>query len=212
MVQKKVKVSVYSDYICPFCYIGFDRIVKLKEQFDLDVEWQPFEIHPETPKEGITLEKLLIPGEYLDMVKSNVIRLAAEAGIKLKFSTKLPNSRLALYVSEFAKKKGKFDEFHQLVFNSYWKEGKDIGDLSLLLDLAESIGLNKDEILSYIESDEPSKKLREVSLKLSKYRINGVPTFFIGDKIVVGAQPYNVFEKVIKKVLEEDKMANESEA
>ncbi len=209
MVQKKVKITVYSDYICPFCYIGFDRIEKLKQQFNLDVEWQPFEIHPETPREGIMLDKLLFPREYLEMVRINVKRLADDAGIKFTFSDKLPNSRLALYISEFARKKGRFDEFHQLVFDTYWKERKDIGDLSLLLDLAESIELNKNEIFRYIESDEPGRKLREINLELSKYGINGVPTFFIGDKIVVGAQPYEVFVKVIRNVLEEDVTTSE---
>jgi predicted DsbA family dithiol-disulfide isomerase len=88
-----------------------------------------------------------------------------------------------------------------LVLDAFWKEGKDIGDLSLLLDLAGSIGLNKEKILEYLESDEPINKLREALTKLSGYGISGVPTFFIGDRIVVGAQPYEVFERVIKEAI-----------
>ena len=90
------------------------------------------------------------------------------------------------------------------MFDAYWKEGKDIGNLSLLLDLAESIGLNKNEILSYIETDEPSKNLKDSLLELRKYGINGVPTFIIGDRMIVGAQSYEVFTNVIQKVLEEN--------
>ena len=209
MRQKKVKVIIYSDYICPFCYIGFHRIGKLKEQFDLCVEWQPFEIHPKIPKDGVLLDKLLFPMEYLEMVMTNVKRLADEDGITLKFSDKLPNSRLALYISEFMRKKGKFDEFHELVFDKYWKEGEDIGDLSLLLELSESIGLNKNEILNFIKSDEPINMLRKTQLELRRYGINGVPTFIIGDRIIVGVQPYAVFKKVIKKVLKEDAKTSE---
>jgi predicted DsbA family dithiol-disulfide isomerase len=209
MTQKKVKVIIYSDYICPFCYIGFHRIGKLKEQFDLDVEWRPFEIHPEIPKDGVLLDKLLFPKEYLEMVMTNVKRLADEDGITLKFSDKLPNSRLALYISEFMRKKGKFDEFHELVFDKYWKEGEDIGDLSLLLELSESIGLNRNEILNFIKSDEPLNMQRKTQLELSKYGINGVPTFIISDRIIVGVQPYEVFKKVIKKVLKEDAKTSE---
>ncbi len=203
MEQKKLKIIVYSDYICPFCYIGFHRIEKLKEQFDLDVEWRPFELHPEIPKEGVLKDKLPFPKEYLDMVMNNVKQLADEAGITFKFSGKLPNSRLALYISEFVRDKGKFEEFHKLVMDTYWKEGEDIGDLSLLLDLAESIGLNKKEILDYIKSDKPLNKLRKSSLELHSYGITGVPTFIIGEKVVVGAQPYEVFQKVVKKALEQ---------
>lgn len=204
MKQKMLKVIVYSDYICPFCYIGFHRIEKLKEQYDLDVEWRPFELHPEIPKDGIVTEKLPFPRGYLEMVMANVKRLADQDGIIFKLSERLPNSQLALFISEFAKKKGKFDEFHKLVFDNYWKEGKDIGNLSLLLDLAESIGLNKPEILNYIKSDEPVNKLKEASFELGRCGINGVPTFFIGNGVVIGAQPYEVFQNAIEKVLEDD--------
>ena len=201
MSQKKLKVTVFSDYICPFCYIGFYRVEQLRKNYDLEVEWRPFEIHPETPKEGTELNNLPFPKEYLDMMKANIKKLADDVEISLKLSDKLPNSRLALYLSEFARKNGKFDDFHKLVFDSYWKDGKDIGDQALLLDLAEAVGLNKNEILEYITSEEPKSELTKSLKELRRYGINGVPTFIIGDKIVVGAQPYDVFKKVIENTL-----------
>ena len=204
MSQKKVKIVVFSDYICPFCYIGFYRIEQLKEKFDLDVEWRPFEIHPETPKEGTELNNLPFPKEYLEMMKANVKRLADDVGVTFKLTDKLPNSQMALYISEFARKKGKFDEFHKLVFDAYWKDGKDIGDQTMLLSLAELIGFNRKEILEYIDSEEPFKELKKSLKELRNYGINGVPTFIIGNRIVVGAQPYEVFENIIRKALEED--------
>lgn len=204
MTEKKLKVVVYSDYICPFCYIGFHRIEKLKDKYELEVEWKPFELHPEIPKGGIVTEKLSFPTDYLKMVMANVQRLADEDGITFRLSKKLPNSQMALFISEFAKRKGKFDEFHKLVFDNYWRDGKDIGDLPLLLDLAESIGLNKNEIMDYIESDDPSNRLKEAGFELRRCGIHGVPTFFIGDEVVVGAQPYTVFEEAIERALQED--------
>jgi len=204
MSLKKVKIVVFSDYICPFCYIGFYRVEQLKEKFDLDVEWRPFEIHPETPKEGTELNNLPFPKEYLEMMKANVKRLADDVGVTFKLTDKLPNSRMALYISEFARKKGKFDEFHKLVFDAYWKDGKDIGNQTLLLSLAELIGFNRKEILEYLDSEEPFEELKKSLKELRNYGINGVPTFIIGDRIVVGAQPYEVFESVISKALEKD--------
>ena len=153
MSQKKVKIVVFSDYICPFCYIGYYRVEQLKEKFDLEVEWRPFEIHPETPKEGTELSSLPFPKEYLEMMKANIKKLADDVGVTFKLSDKLPNSRMALFLSEFARKKGKFNEFHKLVFDSYWKDGKDIGDQELLLGLAESLCFNRKEILEYIDSE-----------------------------------------------------------
>jgi len=204
MSEKKLKVTVFSDYICPFCYIGFYRVEQLKENYDLEIEWRPFEIHPETPKEGAELDSINFPKEYIDMMIANIKRLADDIGISLKFTEKLPNSRLALYLSEFARKNGKFEAFHKLVFDSYWKEGKDIGDQIFLLALADIVGLNREEILDYINSEEPKSELMKSFKDLRQYGINGVPTFIIGDKIVVGAQPYDVFKKVIENALQNE--------
>jgi len=205
MTQKKLKIVAYSDYVCPFCYIGYYRIEQLKKEYDIEIEWKPFEIHPEIPKEGLSKDQLPFPPEYLEMLMANVKRLAKEDGLTLSPAEKIVNSRLALYISEFARKKGKYDEFHELVLDKYWKEGKDVGDQSLLLELAESIGLNRDEILNYLETDEPQKKVKEALAELSKLMINGVPTFIFNDKrMVIGAQPYETFVNVINKVLEEE--------
>lgn len=203
MNNEKIKVIVYSDYICPFCYIGYHRMEQLKQEYELEVEWKPFEIHPETPKKGSKVEELPFPPGYIEMAFTNVKRLAEEDGLKLKFSDKLPNSQLALYISEFARKKGKFEKFHKLVLEAYWLEGKDIGDKEVVLNLAESIGLNKVEIQNYLDTDEPSKRVNESLLELRKYRINGVPSFIIEGEIIIGVQPYKVFKTVIDKILKE---------
>ena len=211
MSQKKLEVVVYSDYVCPFCYIGYHRIEKLKEQYDLNIEWKPFELHPETPKEGFPIEKLPFPREAFEIFLANVKKLADEDGLTIRSGGIMSNSRLALYISEYARKKGLFNQFHEIIMKKYWIEGKDIGNLSLLLELAESIGLNRDEILKFIETDEPAKILKVAMAELQNYMINGVPTFIIGDsKIVIGAQPYEYFERVINQVLEEKAMASES--
>jgi len=203
MSQSKLKVIAYSDYICPFCYIGYHRMEQLKKEFNLDVEWRPFEIHPETPKDGTLTDELPFPPGYLEMAFANVKRLADEDDLNLKFSEKLPNSRLAHYISEFARNKGKFDEFHKKILETYWFEGKDIGDKSLLLDIAESIGLNKKEINKYLNTDEPFKTVQKSLKEVKKYGLNGVPSFIIEDQVISGAQSNNVFRKVINNILNE---------
>ncbi|MFW9772024.1 MAG: DsbA family protein [Promethearchaeota archaeon] len=203
MSHTKLKVIAYSDYICPFCYIGYHRIQQLKKDYNLDVEWKPFEIHPETPKGGALTEDLPFPKGYLEMAFTNVKRLADEDGLELKFSEKLPNSRLALYISEFARKEGRFEEFHKLVLDAYWLEGKDIGDKNLLLDLAKSVGLNKKEIENYLDTDEPFKAVQQSLKEIRKYGINGVPAFIVEDRLIFGAQPYKVFKEVFNNILDE---------
>jgi len=208
MSQTKLKVIAYSDYICPFCYIGYHRIEQLKKEYNLDVKWKPFEIHPETPKGGALIEDLPFPKGYLEMAFANVKRLADEDGLKLKFSDKLPNSRLALYISEFARKKGKFGEFHKLVLDSYWLEGKDIGDKSLLLNLADSVGLDKEEIENYLDTDKPLEIVQQSLKEIRRYGINGVPAFIIENRLIYGAQPYEVFKKVINEIIEQKSLDN----
>ncbi|MFW9784319.1 MAG: DsbA family protein [Candidatus Heimdallarchaeota archaeon] len=203
MSHTKLKVIAYSDYICPFCYIGYHRIQQLKKDYNLDVEWKPFEIHPETPKGGALTEDLPFPKGYLEMAFTNVKRLADEDGLELKFSEKLPNSRLALYISEFARKEGRFEEFYKLVLDAYWLEGKDIGDKNLLLDLAKSVGLNKKEIENYLDTDEPFKAVQQSLKEIRKYGINGVPAFIVEDRLIFGAQPYKVFKEVFNNILDE---------
>jgi len=80
MSETKLKVIAYADHICPSCYIGYHRIEQLKKEYNLDVEWRTFEIHPETPRERALTEDLPFPKDYLEAAFANVKRLADEDG------------------------------------------------------------------------------------------------------------------------------------
>jgi predicted DsbA family dithiol-disulfide isomerase len=203
--KPKPKVTVYSDYICPFCYIGKNRVERLEEEFDVDVEWKGFEIHPETPEEGRTIEEMGFNKEYIEMARTNVNRLANQDGLEIKLPPRVSNSRLALEISEYAKQKGKFKEFYDAVFNAYWKEGRDIGSKEYLFQIAEESGLKTKELKTYLEEGRGHKKLNEHLSEVRSLGITGVPTFIVGDKMIVGAQPYEVLKKA---ALEEKTKAN----
>jgi predicted DsbA family dithiol-disulfide isomerase len=198
MSDEKVKVVVYSDYICPFCHIGFHRMQRLQQQFDLEVEWKAYELRPQTAAEGEDLAQVF-DKEYFDAVVENVYRLAAEDGISFEFPTRLPNSRLAHLIAEFAKEKGKFDEFHEAAFEQYWHEGADIGNMEVLFDITTSLGLDREEVLEYLERDEPRDRLRQNIRELHALGVGGVPTFVIGSHIINGVQHVEVFGQAIRE-------------
>ena len=193
----KVKVIAYSDNICPFCFIGAKRFEKLKQEVDFDIEWRGFEIHPEVPKEGIPLN-MIFHSLYLNKGIEYMENLGKDVGIKIR-CTMLRNSHLSLKANEFAKNNGKFKEFHLAIFKAYFEENKNIGKINVILDIAESVGLNKQKLEEYLQSDEAEKILKENSNFAFKHGITGVPTFIIGDKIIVGAQPYDFLKKAILK-------------
>jgi predicted DsbA family dithiol-disulfide isomerase len=197
VINFKSKVVVYSDYICPFCLIGKQRVERLEKELDVATEWRGFEIHPETPEEGSTFEDMGIDEGYIETVKASVEKLAEDAGIKIKFPTIISNSRLALEISEFAKEKGGFKEFHTAVFKAYWQEGVDIGDREFLFGVAKKAGLNIQELKKYLDSGRGRAKLIQYLAEVREHGITGVPTFIIGGKMLVGAHPYEMLKKMV---------------
>lgn len=192
-----LKVIVYSDYICPFCFIGKERVDRLEEKFEIDVEWKGFEIHPETPAGGSDLASLGFDEATVTAMRSRVLEMSDEAGLKVNLPSRISNSRLALQIAEFTKEKGKFKEYHEAVFRAYWQEGKDIGHREQLFSLACQADLDLEELESYLESGKATDKLSQHLQEVRDYGISGVPTFVIGNKMVVGAHPYEVLEKVL---------------
>lgn len=195
----KKKVIVYSDYICPFCYIGKTRMDRLQRELDVDVEYRGLEIHPETPPEGQTLEDMGINQHYIDMVRENVFRMAKELDLMLKPPPKVSNSKLALLLCEYVKENEKFSEYHNEVFKAYWQDGKDIGNLNVLLDIIEKLGLDPKDARDFLENEKASEKMAEFSLEARAFGIDGVPTFIIGRIIIEGAQPYEVIKEAVEQ-------------
>ncbi|MFQ5815072.1 MAG: DsbA family protein [Candidatus Hydrothermarchaeaceae archaeon] len=190
------KITVYSDYICPFCFIGKDRVDKLEKEFDIEVEWKGFEIHPETPPGGRELPEYL--RGFATNVESSVQRLAREANVELRSPSVIANSKAAIEIAEFAKMKGRFREYNSAVFKAYWQEGKNIGDPEVLFDIVGRIGLDVEEIRGYLESGEARRQIAGYLEEVRRLGITGVPTFIVGDKMIVGAQPYEVLKEAVK--------------
>jgi predicted DsbA family dithiol-disulfide isomerase len=197
--MNKIKVIAYSDNICPFCTVGAKRLKKLQQELDFDVEWKAFEIHPETPKEGIKTANYF-PNYDMKRMKNHIENFGKDVGIKLNGDI-LANSKLSLAANEFAKEKGKFNEFHEAIFKANFEDGKNIGDIDVLLAIAQGIGLNKEELSQYLGDQKNLDAIDESSAQALKLGITGVPSFIINNKMVVGAQSAEVLKEFIENCL-----------
>jgi len=197
--MNKIKVIAYSDNICPFCTVGAKRLKKLQQELDFDVEWKAFEIHPETPKEGIKTANYF-PNYDMKKMKNHIENFGKDVGIKLNGDI-LANSKLSLAANEFAKEKGKFNEFHEAIFKANFEDGENIGDIDVLLAIAQGIGLNKEELSQYLGDQKNLNAIDESSAQAKKLGITGVPSFIINNKMVVGAQSAEVLKEFIENCL-----------
>jgi len=192
-ISMKVKITVFSDYICPFCFIGKHRIERLKTEFNIDVQWKSFELYPEgSPPPDPS---------YLERVWVKVKQLAEDAGINIRRPSTLPRSRLALEGAEYAKGEGKFQQYHDEVFEAYFQLDKDIGSIKVLLWVAEKISLDVTDFEYCLVHRTMKDNIEEQRREAAELGINAIPTFIIGDEKIVGAQPYERLRSALEELV-----------
>jgi predicted DsbA family dithiol-disulfide isomerase len=190
MVSKpELRVSVFSDYVCPFCYLGSRRLMSLDEDFDLYVNWCGLEIHPEVPQHGMPLEELGYTAEAWRALLASMERLAAEDGLDLRLPPRVASSRKALLLSEAAKEAGRsaFYRLHHALFRACFEHGRDIGDPGVLRELAGEAGLSAVQVDCAWSEARFGQRLamnRRFALELG---IAATPTYVFGRRLVRGA-------------------------
>jgi predicted DsbA family dithiol-disulfide isomerase len=160
----------------------------------------PFELHPEIPAEGRPRDEVL-PAAYRGRVEDGVNRMAAEVGLRLVRHERLINSRPALQAAEFAREHGRFEAMHHELLKAYWEEGRDVSDLSVLRDVAARAGVDVAGMEAAVKEDRFGDYLDARRAEAEDLGINGIPAHVIADRyLVMGAQPYDLFERVMAKV------------
>ena len=175
------------------------RIDELKKQFRVEVRWRAFPLHPETPEQGISLEKLFA-GRNMDIpgVLAGLKRVADDLGLPWGDRKETYNSRLAQELGKWAEVKGRGDEYHMAAFRAYFVEGRNIAKREVLADLTKAVGLPEEEAGEVLKSRRFKKAVDE-DWRLSRaWGISAVPTFLIDRQRVVGAQPYEVLEQFLR--------------
>ena len=162
------------------------------------MRWRAFPLHPDTPEEGLTLEQLFANRPVdINEIRRRLKDKAAELGLPLGERKKTYNSRLAQELGIWAESKNRGDAFHMAAFKAYFVEGKNIAKIPVLLDLAASAGLPREEAEPVL-STRTFKDPVDEDWAISKARgITAVPTFVINQDKLVGAQPYETLEKFV---------------
>jgi predicted DsbA family dithiol-disulfide isomerase len=131
-------------------------------------------------------------------MRQRLKRAAEEAGLPMGERKYTYNSRLAQELAKWAELKGQGDQFHAAVFRAYYEEGKNIGKVDVLIDLARAVGLRENEAKSVLESRTYREAVDSDWAKCRTLNVTAVPTFVVNDQRVVGAQPYAVLEEFVK--------------
>ncbi len=206
-----MKVEIYSDVACPWCYIGERRFARALSAFpgaaDVEIVFRPYQLDPTAPDDPVPMAQYLTKrfGRPMDGMFGRVTEAAAADGITMDLdgaiavNTRTAHrlSRLALHEYGAAVQRRLMDR----LFDAYFTNGADVSDHALLTELAESAGMNRERVQQYLASDEGTAEL-EAEFEAARARgINAVPTFVFEEQFAVeGAQPASTFLQVLEEV------------
>jgi predicted DsbA family dithiol-disulfide isomerase len=172
----------------------------LRKDYEIEIRWTAFPLHPETPEEGLSLEELFA-GRSVDInqMMARLRRVAHELGLPLGERKRTYNSRLAQELGKWSESQGKGDEFHNAVFRAYFVDAKNIGKIPELVDVAKSVGLPGDEARQVLEIRAFRQAVDLDWSRASTMGVTGVPTFVMNQRALVGAQPIEILEEFLKE-------------
>ena len=206
-----IKVDVWSDIACPWCYIGKRKFEAGAEGFDVEVEYHSFELSPDTPVDfdGSAADFLAthkgMPIEQVRPMLAQVTAVAADVGLDYDYDAlQHTNTVKAHQLLHFAKAQGKQIEMKERLLRAYFVEGEHVGRAEDLADLAAEVGLDRDAALRSLESDEYLEAVHADQEQAMRFGIRGVPFFVIDGKYgVSGAQAPETFAQALKQVQDE---------
>jgi len=200
--METVKLTIYSDYVCPWCYVGQGAVEKLAQDYALEVTWRPYYLRPDTPPEGMELPPHI--KAHMAQTNARLKQMATAAGLPMVFPDRLPNTRLAHEATEYALQNGKGVEFHRAIFDRYYGRGEDISQWKVIQETANELGLDGEEMRREVESGKFTSKVRAQVDEAQEIGIDGVPTYIINDQYaIVGAQPYENFVTALEQIQNE---------
>lgn len=211
---KHLKLDIVSDISCPWCIIGYlslnQALNKLAPDISVDITWQPFELNPDMPKEGQDITEHITQKYGITVEQSEQNRLMIkQRGLDLGYEFgnrgggRIYNTFDAHRLLHWAKQSDKQTELQLALFDLYFKHNGNPSDHQQLLDVSQSIGLDRVKAQQVLESNAYEQDVRTLQSHYHLLGINSVPAFIVNDKhLISGGQPPEVFEQALKDIAE----------
>mgnify|MGYP003112056491 FL=1 len=208
-----IKLDIISDPICPWCFIGkanLDRALEAAGDHPFTVEWHPFQLNPDMPREGMDrrayLEAKFGGKEGAVRAYAPVVEAAEKAGLKINFEgiARTPNTLDAHRLIHWAGLEGRQTPMVAALFKAYFQEGRDIGDATVLADIAEALEMDRAMTLRLLAGDADTDDIRASDAHARERGVTGVPCFIVaGQHALPGAQPPELWAQVIREIREQ---------
>jgi predicted DsbA family dithiol-disulfide isomerase len=198
-----IRIDVYSDTVCPWCFIGkrrLERALALRDDIDAQVDWHAFQLNPDIPPEGMRWERYLSSKfgspERAESVYGTIARAGHSERIPFAFEAipTMPNTVQSHRLIRLAGNHGRQDAVVETLFRAYFMDGEDIGSDAVLTRVAQSVGLDRDLVAHFLAGDEDRDTVIAEDLRARRMGINAVPCFIVnGAYAISGAQEPEAF-------------------
>ena len=205
-----VKLDIFSDPVCPWCYLGkanLERALEAHPEHMFEIEWHPFQLNPEMVAEGVPKRDYLAARfggtAKLDQIHQRFKDMAAQAGVQMDpdVPQRIPNTLNAHRLIHWAGLEGRQAAMVSALMRAYWVEGRDIGDLSVLADLGAEAGMDRTVVARLLATDADMDLIQSRETHSRQRGVNAVPTFLIANQYVLsGAQPPEMWGNVIDEL------------
>lgn len=192
-----IKLEVFSDYVCPWCYLATAAIERLRREEAVELTWAAYPLHPETPAEGLLLSELF-QGRDMSEVHNRLATLMADAGLEWNPARERTyNSRLAQELAKWAETQPGGEAIHQALFRAYFVHDRNLADVDVLLEIVESVGLDREAAQAALAERQYREAVDADWQRARGYGLGGVPSFVADGYVMTGCQPYEELQRFV---------------
>ncbi|WP_434778650.1 DsbA family oxidoreductase [Neisseria sp. Ec49-e6-T10] len=215
-----MKIDIWSDFACPFCYIGkhhLEQAISQVPNLDISIVYHSFELDPQAPLSNeatlyeVLAQKYQISLDRAKAMTKQVLQKAHEAGLSLQFDSLVSTRTFDAHrLAHFATDKGYQDVMQERLFKAYLTDSMNLADRAVLLQLAKEVGLDAKQTQQMLESDQYAKAVRADEAAAKGCNVTGVPFFVFDEQYAVsGAQPVSVFVDILSKAQQAEPLSQD---